>query len=145
MTQESAAKSTSTQTSPDIAFLLSLIGGILITIGSAVGMGLGVIGRPFFWGMDGMMGDYYNYPYMMGGYYGSNIYFGMMYGLEAVGIITGILVIIFAVLMRSRPTDRKTYGVLILVFSLISLVGMGGFFIGAVLGVIGGVLALVNA
>jgi len=107
-------------------------------------MGLVAIGRPFFWGMGGMMG-YNNYPYMMGGYYfGSNGYYGMMYGLESVGIITGILVIVFAILMRSRPADRKTYGVLILAFSLVSLVGMGGFFIGAIIGLVGGVLALAN-
>lgn len=84
----------------DLAFVLSLIGGILITLGSAVGMGLGAIGRPFFWGMGGMMG-YYGYPYMMGGnypYYHYGGYYGMMYGLEAVGIITGVLVIVFALL-----------------------------------------------
>jgi hypothetical protein len=81
-----------------------------------------------------MMGQYF--------YYETSAYYGMMYGLESVGIITGILVTVFALLMRSRPADRKTYGVLILVFSLLSLVGMGGFFVGALLGLIGAVLAL---
>lgn len=143
MTQENITKSMSTQASTtDFAFALSLIGGILITVGSVIGIGLGAIGRPFFWGMGGMMG-YYNYQYMMGGYYNYGGYgYGMMYGFEAVGIITGILIIVFAALMKSRPSERKTYGILILAFSLVSLVGMGGFFIGAVLGLIGGVLAL---
>jgi hypothetical protein len=142
MTQENVTRITAVAASTELAFALSLIGGVLITIGSVVGMGLAAIGRPFFWGMGGTMG-YYGYPYMMGGYYyGSTPYYGMMYGLESVGIITGILVIVFAVLMKSKPTDRKKYGVLILVFSLISFVGMGGFFIGAIIGLIGGVLAL---
>ncbi|HVB12082.1 MAG TPA: DUF6114 domain-containing protein [Nitrososphaerales archaeon] len=142
MTQENVVKPPVDQASMDIAFVLSLIGGILITMGSVVGMGLSVMGRPFFWGTGGMMGSY-NYPYMMGGYYyGSNGYYGMMYGLESVGIITGILVIVFAILMKSKPAERKNYGVLILAFSLVSLVGMGGFFIGAIIGLIGGVLAL---
>jgi len=114
----------------------------LITIGSVIGMGLGAMGRPFFLGKDGTYGGYG----MMGGYYyyGTNGYYDMMYGLEAVGIITGILAIIFALMMRSRPADRKTYGVLILAFSLLSLVGMGSFFIGALPGLIGGVLALTS-
>ena len=129
----------------DLAFVLSLIGGILITLGSVVGMGLVAMGRPFFWGMGGMMG-YYNYPYMMGGYqYGSYSYYGMMYGFESLGLIAGILVIVFALLVRSRPSDRRIFGALVLVFSLISFAGMGGFFIGALLGVIGGVLALTSS
>lgn len=126
----------------DAAFVLSVIGGVLIAIGSIAEMGLGLIGRPFFWGM--MDGD----GRMMGGYYyynnaaSSPYYYGMMYGLESLGLIIGVLVIVFALLMRSRPAERKTYGVLILIFSIISFVGMGGFFIGAVLGLIGGILAL---
>jgi hypothetical protein len=143
MTQENVGKTPAAQASTgDLPFALSLIGGVLIAIGPVVGMGLAVIGRPFFWGMGGMMG-YYNYPYMMGGY-GSYDYYGVMYGLESVGIITGILVIVFAILMRSRPAERKTYGVLIIAFSLVSLVGMGGFFIGAIIGLVGGVLALAS-
>ena len=90
-----------------------------------------------------MMG-YYNYQYMMGGYYYGSYGYGIMYGLESFGIIIGILVIVFAILMRSRPADRKTYGVLIIAFSLVSFVGMGGFFIGAIIGLIGGALALTN-
>ena len=133
------------ETSADAAFALSLIGGIVITIGSVFGMGLGVVGRPFFWGMGGMMGGYYGG--MMGGgyYYGTGGYYGMMYALEGVGLIAGVLVIIFALMMRSRPADRHTYGALVLAFSLISFVGMGGFLIGAVIGLVGGILALAAA
>lgn len=147
MTQENITKSSAAQASTtDFAYILSLIGGILITIGSIIGIGLGAMGRPFFWGMGGMMG-YYNYPYIMGGYYNysSYGYYGMMYGLEVFGIIAGVLIIVFAALINSRPTDRKTYGILIIVFSVVSLLGMGGFFIGAIIGLIGGVLALVYA
>jgi bacteriorhodopsin len=65
-----------------------------------------------------------------------------MYGFESLGLIMGALVIVFALHMRSKPADRKTYGVLILVFSLVSFIGMGGFLIGAILGFVGGVLAI---
>ncbi len=142
MTQDNLATGRVPQThesSTDAAFVLSLIGGIVVTLGSVFGMGLGAMGRPFFWGMGGMMGGFG----MMGGYYyGSSGYYGIMYGLEAVGLIAGVLMIVFAALMRSRPANKKTYGALILAFSLISLVGMGGFFIGAIIGLIGGILAL---
>ena len=142
MTPDNVVNPLISQTPIDLPVTLSLIGGILITIGSVVGMGLSAIGRPFFWGSVGMMGSY-SYPYMMGGYYsGSNGYYGVMYGLESIGIITGILVIVFAILMKSKPAGRKNYGALILAFSLVSLVGMGGFFIGAIIGLVGGVLAL---
>jgi hypothetical protein len=39
----------------------------------------------------------------------------MLYGLESIGLIMGILVVVFALLMRSRPAYRKSYGVSVLV------------------------------
>ena len=121
-----------------IAFGLSLASGILILLGSGLGMGWALMGRPYFGGFyGGMMGGSY-YPYMMGGYYGS--YFSV-FGI--IGLVSGIVILASALLMRSRPyPERRTFGVLILVFSLVSLAGMGGFFIGAVLGIVGGILAL---
>jgi hypothetical protein len=61
MTEQNAEKQRAIQPSfsfstIDVSFALSLIGGTLITAGSIIGMGLGAIGRPFFWGMGGMMG-----------------------------------------------------------------------------------------
>jgi len=110
----------------------------LIAIESIVGIGLAGMGRPFF---SGMMGSYNNiYPYMMGGFYS----YGIVYGLELVGVITGTLVIVFALLMRSKPSDRKTFGALVLAFSVVSLVGRGGFLVGSIIGLVGGVLALTN-
>jgi len=35
-----------------------------------------------------------------------------------------------------------TWGILVLAFSVVSFIGMGGYFIGAVLGIAGGALAL---
>jgi hypothetical protein len=141
MSQENVTKPIGNQSSTgDIAFALSLTGGILITIGSVIGMGLEALGRPFFWGMGGIMGGYN----MMGVYYGTAGYYGVMYFLEFVALIAGILVLVFAAAMRSKPSNLKTYGALVMAFSLISLVGMGGFLVGAILGLIGGILALVS-
>jgi hypothetical protein len=142
MTQERISKEGSSQEIPSTAslsFVFSLIGGLLITVGAFAAIGLGLMGRPFLWEMGGMMGGYG----MMGEYYyGASSYYSMIYGLEASGIAIGVLVIVFAFLMRSKPADKKLFGVLVLVFSLVSLIGMGGFFVGGIISLIGGVFAL---
>jgi len=85
-------------------------------------------------GYSGMMNGYYN---IMGGYG------GWFYGAAIVGLIAGAVVLAGSIMIYSRPSSAPTWGLLILVFSVISFFGMGGFFLGAVLGIIGGVLALV--
>jgi len=61
-----------------------------------------------------------------------------------VGVIAGIIVILAAVMLVKRPKKRSTWGSLIILFSLFSIYGaaMGGFGIGLVLGLIGGILAV---
>ena len=120
---------------PTAPFVLSLIAGLLILAG--VGM---------------MMTFSYGTPYygMMGGYYGvANGYYGMMggyggwfYGANVVGVISGIVVLLGAIMIYVRPANVSTWGLLVLIFSILSFFGMGGFFIGAILGIIGGALAL---
>ena len=102
-----------------------------------------------------MMTFSFGTPYygMMGGYYGAaNGYYGMMqgfgyggwfYGAAAVGLIAGIVVLVGAVMIYARPRTTSTWGLLVLVFSILSFLGMGGFFIGAILGIVGGALAMV--
>ena len=85
--------------------------------------------------MGGMMGGYQG---MMGGMGLGGLFFGM----GAFAIVSGLAVLLGAAMINNRPREISTWGVVILVFSLFSLLGMGGFFIGAILGVIGGVLAL---
>ena len=68
--------------------------------------------------------------------------FGGMGGLWFIGLISGVIVVICAIMLGSRPVEHTTWGTLILVFSIISFFGMGGFFIGAILGIAGGALAL---
>jgi len=68
-----------------------------------------------------------------------------MMTFETLGLIAELSVIIFAILMRSKPQDRRTFGEIILAFSILSLIGTGGFFIGAILGIVGGAIALTRA
>ena len=123
----------SSQKTPSTAFILSLIGGVLILVG-------GVVSSVWFmsggYGMGGMMGGYGG---MMGGF---GVPFGFMGSLWLIGLVAGTLVIIGALMLNARPAEHTAWGVIILVFSIISLLGMGGFFIGAILGITGGALAL---
>ncbi len=105
---------------------------------------LSFAGEPYapYYGYGGMMGGYYG---MMGGYYGMMRGFGFggySYIISAIGIVSGILILIGAMMVLNQPSKAMTWGVLILAFSIVSLFGMGGFFLGAILGVVGGVLAL---
>jgi len=83
---------------PTAAFALSLLSGLLILAGSGTVMmtGFPVAGSPYQYG--GMMGGYYGGT--MGGYYGMmrGLGFGggWSYGLAAVGIVSGIIILISA-------------------------------------------------
>lgn len=61
---------------------------------------------------------------------------------SVLGLVSGIVIVASALMLQNRPSEAKTWGTLILVFSVVSLFGMGGFIIGAILGIIGGILAL---
>ncbi|MEC5150226.1 DUF6114 domain-containing protein [Cryobacterium sp. GrIS_2_6] len=63
-------------------------------------------------------------------------------GMQA--MIIPIIVVLLGILAIAMPTHRIFYGVITLVFSIYSLVGvnLGGFFIGMVLSAIGGILVV---
>lgn len=120
------------------AFVLSLIGGIIILIGSLISSLLSAFGSPY--------GTYYGMgPGRMVGFgfgYGYGYNSGLITILSIISIVCGILVLLGAVMLNARPADHVVWGVMILAFSLISFVGMGGYFIGAILGIAGGAIAL---
>ena len=129
---------------PTTAFILSLIGGIFILLGGGMMSMMGAYGYS-------MMNGYWGYGGMMSGYawsYGPG--FGMMRGygyagiFGLVGVLFGIAVVAGAILLYHNPTQHSTWGLVILVFSVLSIFGsaMGGFGVGLILGVIGGILAL---
>lgn len=59
------------------------------------------------------------------------------------GLILGLVVFIAAIKLSQNPEEHITWGVIILIFSLLSIVIGGGFVIGMILGFIGGLLAIV--
>lgn len=130
----------STREKPETAFALSLVGGILMLLGGGISSMWFMFGGI---GTGGMMGTFGG---MMGGYQGmmGSLGFssGWMIGLTLIGLVSGILVIVGAAMLNARPAEHASWGTVILIFSVISFLGMGGFFIGAVLGIIGGAFAI---
>src|SRR3989442_2932622 len=107
---------------PTAAFVLSLIGGIFILLGAIVVMALAsVIGSLMLIG-----GGDPNLAYLYG----------------AVGLIFAILVLVGAVMLWMKPQQHVMWGVVVLLFSLFSIITTGGFFIGLILGLIGGGLGI---
>jgi len=113
------------ETYPRTAYLLSLIGGILLLIFSLIWAAVLAVAASIFAAVGFGLGA------------------GIALAFAAVAIILGLIVLIFAVRLKSHPESAKTTGILILVFALISFVGGGGFYIGAILALVGGILAII--
>ena len=121
-----------------MAFALSLVGGILmIASGTMMYIMTAYIGSNFGY-FGGMMGGYMG---MMGSF---GVPFGSMWGFSIIGLIAGGIVIIGSITLNYRPSEPTAWRAVILSLSLISFLGMGGFYIGAILGIIGGTLAITN-
>ena len=109
---------------PTAAMVLSLIGGLFVIFGGAALAFAGSIIGSFN---------------VTGAASASNT----VLALGVVGVIMGIIMVIGGFMMYSKPTSAKMWGVIVLILSIISWVtAIGGFFIGFLLGLIGGILAL---
>jgi len=67
---------------------------------------------------------------------------GILTIMGGFGLVCGAIVLISGTMLLANVGGRRTWGILILVFSVLSFVGLGGFVVGAILGMVGGVLAL---
>ena len=109
-------------------FIVSLISGILILANASIVIALG-----------SMIAELE--PITIHGR-GATRFAGMALATwGAIGLIFAILVIIGAVLMY-MPGNEVVGGILVLVFSIFSIIIGGGFIIGLILGIIGGALGL---
>ena len=105
-----------------IAFILSLIGGIIVLL---VG------------------GDRLIDLIRLGSYGGPDIGFDAALDLSF-GLICGLLVVVGAIMLVKKPQRHKIWGAMVLVFSLLSIIGTaGGIFIGLLLGLVGGILGII--
>ncbi len=103
---------------PTAAAVLTFIAGLLMIIDGAL---LSVAG--------GLIGG------TAGGFVGT---------LGGLGILFGLFLFIFGFVLYVRPEHHLILGVLIIVVSLTSILSGGGFFLGLILGVVGGILAVVH-
>ena len=109
------------------AFVASLVGGVLVAAGGLV-MGFMML--------------------MMGGMMGMTMMGGapmLSAAMPLWGLVTGLVMVIGAFRVRASERDAMPWGVAILVASALSLLAVGGFLIGAVLGVVGGGVAVASA
>lgn len=74
--------------------------------------------------------------------YGFNILSGIFTLMSLSSLVSGILIMLLASILYVKPKHHVILGVLIIIFSLISIVGFGGMLIGLILGIIGGAYAI---
>jgi hypothetical protein len=84
--------------------------------------------------MRGMMGGG-----MMGWWSGPGFMGGWFFSIP---LISGILVILGAIMMNARPQETTIWGIVVLIFSIIGFTGMGFSILGGILGIIGGAIGL---
>ena len=111
---------------PTKAFNPGLAAGVLIITNAVL---LGVVANWFIGIMPILPGSSGNDP-------------ALLMGLASVGLILGVTVLLGALLLRIRPANKKGWGIMIIVFSIPSVIMGGGFIIGFILGIIGGKFAL---
>jgi predicted benzoate:H+ symporter BenE len=123
-----------------LAYVFSFVGGLIVLVASVLNVFWFGSGAPNWSGyggyMRGMMDGNHGF---MGAYGSSNSFFAL---ISALSLISGVIVLVSAVLLRVRPQENAVWATLIIAFSIVSFVGMGGYFIGAVFGIVGGALAL---
>jgi hypothetical protein len=130
----------STRQGVTLAYVISLVGGLIVLIFSLVnalwfGYG-GSVDSGFGSFMRGAMGGNHNF---MGTYASST---GFFTAISIVSLVCGVIVVFSSILLRIHPEEHVVWGIVIVVFSAISFVGMGGYFVGAAFGILGGALAL---
>lgn len=105
---------------PTAAFILSLIGGIILVLWGGLIFEIGAVVASF------------------------GVIATGVYALAVIEVVTGILVIAFGVVLYAAPRLHVVGGVIVLVAAVASLIGGGGFFIGFLLALIGGILGIVH-
>ena len=121
------------------AYVVSLVGGLIVFITSVINVLWYSSGAPNFGGygsfISGLMGGYHNFM-------GSYSSYGFLAGISLVSVICGVVMVMSAIMLRVHPEERVVWAIVIIAFSAASFVGMGGFFVGALLGIIGAAFVL---
>ncbi len=120
---------------PNLPSILALVGGSLILLVDVVLLAVSLVILPHL-----------NYTNVTppANYTGSipSLVSGFVGAIAAFGLVCGSIVLVSSVALRLMPSQRQTWGILILVFSILSFFGTGGLVVGAVLGIVGAVMTL---
>jgi len=120
---------------PNIPSILALVGGALMVLVDIFLLAVSFVILPHL--------NYTNFTPPRG-YTGNPgaIAAGFVGAIAIFGLICGSIVTVSAVLLRLKPNQRQTWGILVLVFSILGFFGFGGFIVGSVLGIVGGIMTL---
>jgi hypothetical protein len=123
------------QGKPVVAFVLSLLSGVLILVGGFVWWGRLIAGWRLGW-MEGMMNDWDSRMH-------SATVGPWTFGLGLLAMLCAVTVILAAVMLYVNPIQHLLWGALVIVFSVISVASwMGSVGLGLVTGLVGGILAI---
>jgi hypothetical protein len=112
---------------PTAAMVLSLIGGIFVILGGA------------FIAFVGSLVSSFGYLANGGTSGGTAVTI-----VGVVGVIMGLIMVVGGFMLYSKPSSAKMWGIIILILSILSWVtAVGGLVIGFILGLVGGILAIV--
>jgi len=121
---------------PKTAAILALAGGMIMILGGAIFIGVASFVIPH------MNLSNLTVPQGMSRSSLPGLISGILTVMGGFGLVCGAIVLVSATMLLAKVGARRTWGILILVFSVLSFVGLGGLVVGAILGIIGGVLAL---
>ena len=121
---------------PRTASILALIGGTIITLSGVLFLAASAFILP------NLTYTNFHVPQGLSASAIPGIVSGFVGLMGTFGLVTGAVVLVSSVMLLTNSGDRRTWSILVLVFSVLSFIGMGGFVIGAVLGMVGGALVL---
>lgn len=125
-----------TQEYPRTASIISLAGGIIITLSGVLFLAVSALVLP------NIAYTNVNLPQGLPASAIPSLVSGFVGLMGAFGLVSGVIVLVSSVMLLTNSGQARTWSVLILVFSVLSFIGFGGFVVGAVLGIIGGALVL---
>ncbi len=102
---------------PTIAFVLSMVGGLLILVVALLVALFGAVATFMMFGLGGIFGLW--------------------------GVLCGIVIMYGGSMMNSHPEQHSTWGSIVLIFAILSWGSLGGFGVGFLLALIGGILGIV--
>jgi len=121
---------------PKTGSIIALVGGMIIVIGGVILLGVATFVIPHM---------NLNNVTVPQGFTRSNLpglISGVLTVMGSFGLICGAIVLVSATMILAKVGRWRTWGILTLIFSVLSFIGLGGFVVGAVLGIIGGILVL---